>query len=155
MIRLTSATEAACLPCFVLARLKPCPSVFPIICLFGEGFDGGLGESGYRGFGGFGLGWEAEFDEGLRCDGAYGDAQGGFREGYACGFAQGQEIAGGRGAGEGDGGWRFDLQIKEFLNEVNGGLRDRGAVGGSYRDLGAGCAEGFGKMFTGFFCSDE
>ena len=39
-----------------------------------EGLDNGCYQGGEGGFGGLGVGWEVEVAEGLRGDGAYGDA---------------------------------------------------------------------------------
>lgn len=114
-----------------------------------------LGESGYGGFTGLGVWREAEFPQSARGDRTYGDAEGVFGKCDSRGFAEGQQVTGSGGAGEGDGCRRSCLRSEQLLEQMDGGGRNDGAVGGGYGHFGTMGAKGFGEELAGFFGSDE
>jgi hypothetical protein len=110
---------------------------------------------GNGGGGGFDGGFEAEVAEGLAGNGADRGQDNARGKGEVGGFEEGEEIAGCRGAGEGD-GVRVGRGVgEEALEDGDGFGGDLVAVGFGDGDGGSGGAEGFGEVVAGFGGSDE
>jgi len=112
-------------------------------------------QGGDGGFGGFYGGFVAEVAEGLAGDGADGGEGDVGGEGQVGGLQKGDEVAGCRCAGEGDGIGVVGGVAEEALESGDGFGGDLVAVGFGDGDGGTGGGEDLGKVVAGFGGADE